>query len=170
MMKQRSDDKGTKGQGNGSNTASDPNHEATSASPIKGASPARKSLPRKSAGETLRADQAVVARNLQNVKHKLLILSGKGGVGKSTIAVQLIRILNRRFGRVGILDLDLCGPTVPQLLGVEGRSVVFSEATDSSVHESGMHDSTASRQSTRRWIPVEVTNVNSSAEKRIQKF
>ncbi len=52
-----------------------------------------------------------------NVKHKILILSGKGGVGKSTVAVNLAVSLATRGKRVGLLDADLHGPSVPRLLG-----------------------------------------------------
>ena len=61
---------------------------------------------------------------LSGVRHILLILSGKGGVGKSTVASQLARCLVDAGKRVGVLDLDLCGPSIPHLFGVEGREVL----------------------------------------------
>jgi ATP-binding protein involved in chromosome partitioning len=55
--------------------------------------------------------------HLADVKHKILILSGKGGVGKSTVAVNLAVSLLQRGLKVGLLDADLHGPSVPKLLG-----------------------------------------------------
>ena len=54
----------------------------------------------------------------------ILVLSGKGGVGKSTAAVQLATTLRAEGHRVGVLDIDLCGPSIPRMLGVEGRDVL----------------------------------------------
>ncbi|CAD7081791.1 unnamed protein product [Hermetia illucens] len=60
---------------------------------------------------------------LNNVKHVVLVLSGKGGVGKSTISTQLALALKEVGYQVGLLDIDLCGPSVPYLLGIEGSEV-----------------------------------------------
>eukprot|EP00796_Vickermania_ingenoplastis_P009177 gene9178-6455_t len=61
---------------------------------------------------------------LAKVKEIVLILSGKGGVGKSTVACQVAFNLAYQCGkRVGILDIDLCGPSVPTICGVESREV-----------------------------------------------
>ncbi len=56
--------------------------------------------------------------NLRNVKHKIIVMSGKGGVGKSTVAVNLAVSLARKGKAVGILDADMHGPSVPKLLGL----------------------------------------------------
>jgi Mrp family chromosome partitioning ATPase len=56
-------------------------------------------------------------------RHVVLVLSGKGGVGKSTVACQMALMLALEGRRVGILDVDICGPSVPKILGVEGREV-----------------------------------------------
>ena len=61
---------------------------------------------------------------LQGVGQSLLVLSGKGGVGKSTATVQLALALKAAGHRVGILDVDLCGPSIPRMLGVEGKDVL----------------------------------------------
>lgn len=58
------------------------------------------------------------AENLKNVKHKLIIMSGKGGVGKSTVAVNLAFSLTKNGKTVGILDADMHGPSVPKMLGL----------------------------------------------------
>uniref|UniRef100_A0A6B2LE77 Cytosolic Fe-S cluster assembly factor NUBP2 homolog n=1 Tax=Arcella intermedia TaxID=1963864 RepID=A0A6B2LE77_9EUKA len=56
-------------------------------------------------------------------KKIILVLSGKGGVGKSTVASQLAIILANTGAQVGLLDIDLCGPSIPYLLGLENKSV-----------------------------------------------
>ncbi|XP_065826423.1 cytosolic Fe-S cluster assembly factor NUBP2 homolog [Oscarella lobularis] len=60
---------------------------------------------------------------LQSVKHIVLVLSGKGGVGKSTFATQLALTLVQNGKKVGLLDVDLCGPSIPRMLGIEKRDV-----------------------------------------------
>ncbi|MCX6693389.1 MAG: Mrp/NBP35 family ATP-binding protein [Methanomicrobiales archaeon] len=54
-----------------------------------------------------------------DVRYVILVLSGKGGVGKSTIAVNLAYSLATRGSRVGIMDLDIHGPNIPKMLGIE---------------------------------------------------
>ncbi|KAM4820339.1 cytosolic Fe-S cluster assembly factor NUBP2 [Thomomys bottae] len=61
--------------------------------------------------------------NLAGVRHIILVLSGKGGVGKSTIATELALALRHRGKKVGILDVDLCGPSIPRMLQAQGRAV-----------------------------------------------
>ncbi|KAJ3624733.1 hypothetical protein MTP99_018334 [Tenebrio molitor] len=60
---------------------------------------------------------------LESVKHVILVLSGKGGVGKSTVSTQLALTLKEKDFKVGLLDIDLCGPSIPYLLQLEGRDV-----------------------------------------------
>ncbi len=62
------------------------------------------------------------------IKHKIAIISGKGGVGKSTVTVNLATAFAMQGNRVGILDADIHGPSVPRLLGVEGSKVKASPA------------------------------------------
>lgn len=63
-----------------------------------------------------------------NVKHIIIVMSGKGGVGKSTVSTQLALGLVAKGHRVGILDVDLCGPSVPFLLKLENQEVHQCEA------------------------------------------
>jgi ATP-binding protein involved in chromosome partitioning len=60
---------------------------------------------------------------MENVKHKFLVLSGKGGVGKSSIAVNLAVWLSMRGKNVGLLDIDIHGPSIPKLLNLERMNV-----------------------------------------------
>lgn len=56
---------------------------------------------------------------MQKVKHKILVMSNKGGVGKSTVAVNLAFGLAKEDFQVGLLDVDMHGPNIPKMLGVE---------------------------------------------------
>jgi len=60
---------------------------------------------------------------LPSVKNILLVMSGKGGVGKSSVAANLAMALARTGYRVGLLDADIYGPSIPTMLGVTGRPV-----------------------------------------------
>lgn len=81
------------------------------------------------------------ASRLSLVHRKILVLSGKGGVGKSTVSSQLALALQRAGLRVGLLDVDLCGPSIPTLLGLVGSSLVSGSAG---------------------WVPVQAKNASSS--------
>ena len=59
--------------------------------------------------------------NLSKIKHKIGVLSGKGGVGKTTVATNLATELAKRGFKVGLLDADLHGPNVAKMLGAEGQ-------------------------------------------------
>lgn len=58
---------------------------------------------------------------MAKVKHKIIIASGKGGVGKSTVSVNLAKALKIRGYKVGLLDADITGPNIPKLLGIEDQ-------------------------------------------------
>jgi ATP-binding protein involved in chromosome partitioning len=64
-------------------------------------------------------DRQLLESRLCRIKHKVVVLSGKGGVGKSTIAVNLAVALMLEGKRVGLLDADIHGPSVPTMLGLE---------------------------------------------------
>ncbi|CAH1793416.1 unnamed protein product [Owenia fusiformis] len=63
------------------------------------------------------------ASGLASVKHVLLVLSGKGGVGKSTVSTQVALALRQAGKKVGLLDIDLCGPSIPKMLNLESHEV-----------------------------------------------
>ncbi|KAI8613910.1 Nubp1 protein [Chytriomyces sp. MP71] len=81
---------------------------------------------------------AAIADRLISVKHKILVLSGKGGVGKSTFSSNLSLFLSQNEDtQVGLLDIDICGPSVPKMVGLEGEQI---------------------RQSSSGWAPVYVSD------------
>ncbi|CCL98121.1 uncharacterized protein FIBRA_00115 [Fibroporia radiculosa] len=71
------------------------------------------------------AEDTPVARRLRGVKHIIIVCSGKGGVGKSSVSTQLALSLRASSptARVGVLDVDLTGPSIPRMLGLDGHSV-----------------------------------------------
>ncbi len=76
------------------------------------------------AGDKRKLDQndqdAAVKESLGKIKNKLIVMSGKGGVGKTSTSVNLsIALANRGF-KVGLMDVDLHGPDVPRMLGLKG--------------------------------------------------
>jgi ATP-binding protein involved in chromosome partitioning len=64
---------------------------------------------------------------LCRIRHKVMVLSGKGGVGKSTVAVNLATALMMSGKRVGLLDVDIHGPSIPTMLGLEREMIQGSE-------------------------------------------
>lgn len=63
-----------------------------------------------------------VQEQMSRIKHKIAIMSGKGGVGKSTLTVNLALATRLRGYDVGVLDADIHGPSVPKILGVRGEA------------------------------------------------
>ena len=62
-----------------------------------------------------------VKNRMAGIRHKLVVMSGKGGVGKSMTTVNLALAFARQGDQVGVLDVDLNGPCVPKMLGMRGR-------------------------------------------------
>jgi Mrp family chromosome partitioning ATPase len=85
---------------------------------------------------------------LDNVRNIVLVLSGKGGVGKSSITTQLALTLSLQGHTVGVLDIDLTGPSIPRFFGIEESKV---------------------RQAPGGWIPVDVHARQTLAAHRTQK-
>jgi Mrp family chromosome partitioning ATPase len=67
--------------------------------------------------------QIRLQERMSQISHKLMVMSGKGGVGKSTVAVNLASGLADQGYRVGVLDVDIHGPNIPKMLGIEMRRV-----------------------------------------------
>lgn len=84
---------------------------------------------------------------LGNVENIVLVLSGKGGVGKSSVTTQLALSLALKGKSVGVLDIDLTGPSIPRFFGIEEERV---------------------RQAPGGWIPVTVHEARLSQEKALQ--
>ncbi|NLT35480.1 MAG: Mrp/NBP35 family ATP-binding protein [Gaiellales bacterium] len=76
--------------------------------------------------ECQQTDQRLESR-MSQISQKLLVLSGKGGVGKSTVAVNLALALQRAGKKVGLLDVDVHGPSVPTMLRLSDRPVPIDE-------------------------------------------
>ena len=79
-------------------------------------------------GGDVQEQQAINSR-LSQVKEKLVVLSGKGGVGKSTVAVNLATALSMAGKKVGLLDIDIHGPSIPKMLHLENAPVSGTETT-----------------------------------------
>ncbi len=62
-----------------------------------------------------------IAKRMSEVEHKIIIMSGKGGVGKSTVAANLATALRMRGYSTGLLDCDMHGPSIPKIVGVKGE-------------------------------------------------
>jgi len=69
----------------------------------------------------MEAEKIQIRQRMAQIKHKILVLSGKGGVGKSTVAVNLAVSLSLAGKRTGLLDIDIHGPSVPKILNLEDR-------------------------------------------------
>ena len=74
-------------------------------------------------------ERQALAERLCKIRHKLLVLSGKGGVGKSTVAANLAVAFAAAGSRTGLLDIDLHGPSIPKLLHLEGRTLDLRQNT-----------------------------------------
>ena len=72
-------------------------------------------------------DEGMIREKLARIGHTFVVLSGKGGVGKSTIAVNLALSLIARDFRTGILDTDIHGPSVPKLLGLSRQRLAVND-------------------------------------------
>jgi len=73
------------------------------------------------------SERQQIAARLCRIRHKIMVMSGKGGVGKSTVAVNLAVFLALAGKKVGLLDVDIHGPSIPTMLGINGQQITVSE-------------------------------------------
>ena len=96
-----------------------------------------------------------LVKNLGKIKHKLVVMSGKGGVGKSTVAANLAETLQKMGYKTGILDADIHGPNIPKMLGVEMLEEEFNQYqfdTFKNMVEEGIIDKNLSKDEQEKYI------------------
>jgi Mrp family chromosome partitioning ATPase len=76
--------------------------------------------------ERQKKEQIQLTKRMRQIKHKIVILSGKGGVGKSTVSTNLAITLSQAGKRVGLLDVDIHGPSIPKMLNLEDSRITGS--------------------------------------------
>lgn len=64
-------------------------------------------------------EEVAIRTSLEKIKHKLLVMSGKGGVGKTSVSVNLAIALANKGFQVGLMDVDMHGPDIPRMLGLK---------------------------------------------------
>ena len=67
-----------------------------------------------------------IAQRMKEITYKIVVMSNKGGVGKSTVTTNLGVALSKKGYKVGIADADIHGPNIPMMLGVEGKRLMGS--------------------------------------------
>ncbi len=97
------------------------NSANTGECPAEGKNTAKQAIP------GINDDLQAVAKNLSGVKHKVVVLSGKGGVGKSTVAAALAWHLAKEGASVGLVDTDIHGPSIPVIFGLDNQKAVFED-------------------------------------------
>lgn len=75
---------------------------------------------------------------LQKIRHKVLVMSGKGGVGKSTVAANMAISLSLAGKRVGLLDVDIHGPSIPKMLHIDSAEVIQDKGKIRPVEHAGL--------------------------------
>jgi ATP-binding protein involved in chromosome partitioning len=81
-----------------------------------------KKLPTKEEIEEIK-EKLALQDNISRIRHKIVVLSGKGGVGKSTVATNIAVALSSKGQKVGLMDVDIHGPSIPKMLGLEGQTL-----------------------------------------------
>lgn len=68
--------------------------------------------------------EEIIKKKLSRIKNKIMVMSGKGGVGKSTVTVNTAAMLASLGNKVGIIDADIHGPNIPKMLGIKEKGVL----------------------------------------------
>ena len=89
-------------------------------------------------GATVRRSTPTSPQTLPGVKNIIAVASGKGGVGKTTISVNLAVALAKAGASVGLLDADITGPNVPMMIGAEGQPVASPEGKITPLEANGV--------------------------------
>ncbi|MGQ9652192.1 MAG: iron-sulfur cluster carrier protein MrpORP [Phycisphaerae bacterium] len=105
-------------------------------SPKQGSCDAAQKAPADTPDEFL--EQQTLQERLQRIRHKILVLSGKGGVGKSTVAANLAISLALAGKRVGLLDVDIHGPSIPKMLKLDDATVQVKDGAILPVEKAGL--------------------------------
>ncbi len=108
--------------GGASGTAREENRSIMAEEKKQGGCPSGKSC--SECGGACAQDEQRLHENLSRIKHIILVMSGKGGVGKSTVAVNLATSLALEGYGTGIMDVDFHGPSVPKMLQLEGEQLM----------------------------------------------
>jgi Mrp family chromosome partitioning ATPase len=74
-----------------------------------------------------RSVEEEIRKNISKIKNKILIISGKGGVGKTTVAVNLSYGLALKRKNIGLMDIDIHGPNVCKMLGIENNKLFYQD-------------------------------------------
>ncbi len=112
----------------------------------------------KSANAAMALQEKLISSTLGKIRHKLFIMSGKGGVGKSSVTVNTAAALAAKGFKVGILDVDIHGPSVPNLLGLnagiemdESGSLMLPAAYNENLHVISMDSLLKEKDSAVLW-------------------
>ncbi len=83
-------------------------------------------------------EQQKLDGRMQKIKHKIIVLSGKGGVGKSTVAANLAISLSMSGKKVGLLDIDIHGPSIPKMMKLDSSRINVADGVIHPVEKGGM--------------------------------
>jgi len=83
-------------------------------------------------------EQQALKERMRRIQHRIIVLSGKGGVGKSTVAANLAVSLSLAGKKVGLLDVDIHGPSIPKMMKLDGAGVQANDGVIQPVEKAGL--------------------------------